>query len=382
MIVFSLVNYPISAQTERDSIIEIGWDHQGRYLAIGKISGLVEIWDTPNNRLLTEITLTNPISAFAWSPDNNQLAIGSSHVTVWDIVTGERLLTLPEHVPGVADILWSPDGQTLLTTTYDPDHSPTLRKWDGETGELIATTSGSIGGLQWRWQHSQFFGTAGIFPAVYDGQTLELIRRLMLDDDFERDFQPTTRSIPSPDGQFAAIGYLNGWVRVWDVDQGTIVYQFQVHDGHPDRYQLLRIARVRALTFDGQFVTTITQDGTTRTWDLTTERFIQESHQETQLSFAQFSPYGGRLAMTAILGENQVSDLQIITPAPSIERLNRLREICITESDRGQVSIATPLNLGEFVTEVEATDPRGRVRYWSRPLSIVIRLAASIDAIV
>ncbi|MCU0498422.1 MAG: WD40 repeat domain-containing protein, partial [Anaerolineae bacterium] len=335
-------------------VSSVEWAHDGRYLALGMESGAIEIWDTLHEQRSAVWITPHEITGFSWSPDQRKLAVGHRfEVSVWDVATGTRLFTLRDHIPA-AGVLWSADGQSLLTTTYDPDYSPTLRKWDGETGELITSVSTSVGGLSWRSQHHQFFAGTGIRIAVFDHATLQNIGELGLDPDYEQDFQATTPAFSSPDGRFAAIGYLNGWVRVWEVDNGTIVHQFEANERDPNRYRLLETARVTNIAFDGEWLTSITRDGTTRTWDLTNSRLIQDVNHGLRLGRSQFSPYGGRLVTSVSPSEYETSNFRIVVLAPSVARLNHLRDRCVTAPYRDQVSIATPLNLGEFVTEVEA----------------------------
>ena len=74
-------------------------------------------------------TLAHPAEVLdvAWSPDDLQLASGSSdgHVRLWDAASGERVLEILDHPGGVTALAWSTRGQ-LATGRRDG----TIRLWD------------------------------------------------------------------------------------------------------------------------------------------------------------------------------------------------------------------------------------------------------------
>ena len=83
---------------------------------------------------------TSYVSACAWSPDGQRLLSGSwdNTLKVWDAATGEALLTLTGHTSVVNTCTWSPDGQRLLSGSFDN----TLKLWDAATGEALLTLTG------------------------------------------------------------------------------------------------------------------------------------------------------------------------------------------------------------------------------------------------
>ncbi|HYV47513.1 MAG TPA: TIR domain-containing protein [Myxococcaceae bacterium] len=79
-------------------------------------------------------------SACAWSPDGQRLLSGSydRSLKVWDAASGECLLTLSGHSSPVRACAWSPDGQHLLSGSDDRS----LKVWDAASGECLLTLSG------------------------------------------------------------------------------------------------------------------------------------------------------------------------------------------------------------------------------------------------
>lgn len=81
------------------------------------------------------------VTCIAFSPDGHLLAAADwdGIVTVWDVTSGQRKLTITDHRAGVVSLAFSPDGATLATGSEDqtlrlrklPDEliQPTLEKW-------------------------------------------------------------------------------------------------------------------------------------------------------------------------------------------------------------------------------------------------------------
>src|SRR5207237_1204762 len=59
---------------------------------------------------------------------------------LWDVASGRELRTLQGHTDQVDDIVFSPDGRRLATSSFDS----TARIWDGATGKELITLQSPI----------------------------------------------------------------------------------------------------------------------------------------------------------------------------------------------------------------------------------------------
>ena len=75
-----------------------------------------------------------------FSPDGTRLATASDDKTikVWDVASGQAVLTLSGHTDAVYSVVFSPDGTRLATASADR----TAKVWDVASGQEVRTLSG------------------------------------------------------------------------------------------------------------------------------------------------------------------------------------------------------------------------------------------------
>ena len=177
-----------------------------------------------------------------FSPDGATLVTGTNiNVISWNIATGEKIRTFekPTGVSAARTLAFSPDG-SILAGGYVYDK---IVLWDTKTGE-----------------QRQILDHRGVITSV--------------------DF--------SPDGTILASGSSNNDIILWDVISGAQVYTLRGHDNE-----------VQSVAFspDGKILASGSSDATIKLWDVLTGTFLGEfgGHHDWVLCLA-FSPDGIVLA--------------------------------------------------------------------------------------
>jgi WD40 repeat protein len=106
----------------------------GQTLVSGGCDGNIKLWNLPTGELRQVLAVQeasfagNGVTSVAISP-NGELIAGatdeSKNITLWSLATGELLQTFSGHLAGVSSVIFSPDGQRLISGSYDK----TARVW-------------------------------------------------------------------------------------------------------------------------------------------------------------------------------------------------------------------------------------------------------------
>jgi WD40 repeat protein len=142
----------------------VAYSPDGKRLASaggGFYSQAVQVWDAATGKeVLTlrkkTVILFGPapvITSVCFSPDGRHLAsarrgpgivIGDGppgEVTIWDLRTGQEVLSLKGHTRDVLSVVYHPEGRRLATTAEDK----TVKIWDATTGQEVLSLKGHAG---------------------------------------------------------------------------------------------------------------------------------------------------------------------------------------------------------------------------------------------
>lgn len=120
--------------------VRLEWSPDGERLAVITSDG-AQVLDVNSGETL--LTIPDLEFTLAWHPDGTQIAgavnLGEEigrQVRVWDATSGEVVSTYFGVDSGLfwSDIIWSPDGSTLVGVTFVP---AALHAWDVERGDLL-----------------------------------------------------------------------------------------------------------------------------------------------------------------------------------------------------------------------------------------------------
>ncbi len=251
------------ARVGKGFVYDIAFSPDNTQLAVGSSIG-VWIYDIQTGKTLDLLTgHTARVYSVCFSPDGSILASGSYDQTIklWDLRTGEIITTLSGHGRSVYSVCFSPDGSLLASGSSDY----TIKLWDLRINEIKATLSGHSGTI-----YSVAFSPDGSTLAsgsrdelirFWNVKTGELLRTIAGHVD------AVSGVIFSPDGEkLASYGYYDANISLWDADTGEYLM------GLEPNYEGITSdsARINAIAFSPDSKTLIygSNHGIIRIWDI------------------------------------------------------------------------------------------------------------------
>ncbi len=132
-------------------VSDVEFSADGVTLASSSADTTVRLWDAASGEALHTLQAhIDYVIKLSFSPDGARLASASSAigiptsdrsnenntVQIWDVATGENILTIPPEGPGYyRDVEFSPDGQTVAASTWSSALGGNVRIFDAQTGE-------------------------------------------------------------------------------------------------------------------------------------------------------------------------------------------------------------------------------------------------------
>ena len=212
--------YPLAAerQVTGNSAKGVVFSTDGKQLAVGDDTGVVQIWDMDNEGEPMILHKHNSqVWALAFSPVDNLLASGDrmGQINLWNTENDTLIRTIAAHESSIWTLVFTADAKTLISVS-----DLQIRIWNVETGNALSTLSYEGGG---RFTHARL----------------------------------------SPDGSSLATSSTDGMARIWNLHQGIVTQEIKADDN-----------ALWSLAFspDGRYLATASSDEVVVLWELATGR--------------------------------------------------------------------------------------------------------------
>jgi WD40 repeat protein len=218
-------------------IEDLVFSNDGNTLVSGSDDFTIRLFDVATGKQTKLIpTGSDKPKVVAISPDGHTLAAGNddspggesdagdpmNSIQLWDATTGEVTFTLSSQKFWTSNLVFSPDGRTLASASWDN----TITLWDVATGKALRSLSGLAdisGPLAFSPDGRTLASGAGDTAIeLWDVTTGQALRALTGSTD-----EPLSVAF-SPDGKTLASGGYDNTVKLWDVASGKLLSTFGV----------------------------------------------------------------------------------------------------------------------------------------------------------
>ena len=307
---------------------QLAFSPDGNILAVTSLDPNLIFWETSTWAALQTVDGHSDASLLSFSPDGQMLVTASvedERLILWDVTSGEQIISVRGHLPIIENISYSPDGETIALGTwdgvyiYDTLHQRKIINFDsnnlvdaldfstkgnllaseGKNGSVIIRDTLSWDTIQTLTNHLSIncirFSPTGDKLAVGAGSSSQGEIRIWNPRTGEneitiRDLDTSVQSISySPDGNLLAIGLGDSQLLLADPNSGRIIHKYE---GHSDG--------IIALSFspDGNWLASGSSDRKVSIWDTDSGVKVKSENLGGYVFSLAFSPDGNLLAAT------------------------------------------------------------------------------------
>ncbi|MGA9210270.1 MAG: c-type cytochrome domain-containing protein [Terriglobales bacterium] len=198
-----------------DCIYSVAVSPDGKLVASGSYDKSIHIWDAQTGKdLKTLLDHIDAVFAVAFSPDGKLLASGSQDrsVKIWNVASGERLYTLNDALDGITGIAFSPSGEYLAGAGYDDSiHVWKISEKEGSLVQSLIADEDSILQIVWSPEGKTLITSSSDGSIRFrDAATLDPVGVLPGQPDW------VDALAISPDGKWLAAGRYDGTLSLYD----------------------------------------------------------------------------------------------------------------------------------------------------------------------
>ncbi len=242
------------------AIVDMQMSEDGALLATLGRDQLIRLWKLGDTyALATERQVAgSSAKGVVFSDDGRQLAVGDDTgvVQVWDLHMEGNPKILRRHKHQVWALAFSPQGKLLASG----DRSGKIHLWNPEDGKLIRSIDADESSIWWLAftpDGERLISVSDLQIHIWNVETGKAISTLQ-----QKDVR-FTRAALSPDGDSLATSSTDGKARIWDLAQGLLTREITADDN---------LLWSLAYSPDGRYLATASGDEVVALWELSTGR--------------------------------------------------------------------------------------------------------------
>ena len=310
----------------RDLIASVALTLDGRYAVSGSSDDTLRVWELASGQCVRTLEgHTGTVMSVALTADSRYVVSGSDDATlrVWELASGRCIRTLEGHTDSVSSVALTPDGQYAVSGSWDD----TLQVWKIIT-DITYTADLSVSSLKEfkkrKKEKNALDNAISRARKLYEkgdyNNSFSVLYETWQDNEFSEN-EPMKRLYSilmkkgrikglhfsfqkrvltghsgqvssvalTPDGRYVVSGSNDKTLRVWELASGQCV---RALEGHTDRVQSV------AITPDGRYTVSGSNDKTLRVWELFSGRCIRTVEGHSSYVFCVAITPDGRYAVS------------------------------------------------------------------------------------